>query len=87
MDFGKVLGGFWKTKIDDFRIFFGVFSKHFSNNFLEGQKIQKKSPTRQQGTHFGSARRNAQPAGEGNGRGSEALRCSRYRKMLGYSRI
>ena len=48
----------------DFRIFCDVFSKHFLNNILEGQKIEKKGPTRQQGTHFSSARRNARPPGE-----------------------
>ena len=72
MDFGKVLGGFWEAQILDFRIFFDVFSKHFSNNFLEGQKIEKKSPTRQQDTHFGSARRNAHPPGERKREGGKA---------------
>ena len=47
MDFGKVLGRFWEAKILDFRAFFDIFSKHFFNNFFEGQKIEKKSPTRQ----------------------------------------
>ena len=46
MDFGRVLGRFWESKILDFRTFFDVFSKHFSNNVWEGQKIDKKSPTR-----------------------------------------
>ena len=45
-DFGRVLGGFWEAKILDFRIFFDVFSKHFSSNVLEGKKIEKNRPTR-----------------------------------------
>ena len=50
MDFGRVLGRFWEAKILDFRTFFDVFSKHFFNIFFEGQKIEKKRPTRQQDT-------------------------------------
>ena len=37
-----ILGWFWEAKILDFRIFFHVFSKHFSNSILEGEKIEKK---------------------------------------------
>ena len=37
----SVLGEFWDAKILDFRSFFDVFSKHFSNIILEGQKIEK----------------------------------------------
>ena len=48
MDFGRVLGRFWESEILDFRIFFDVFSKHFSNNFLEGRKIAKKGPEKPQ---------------------------------------
>ena len=44
MDFGTVLGGFWEAKIVDFRIFFDVFSMHFSSNVSESQKIKEKSP-------------------------------------------
>ena len=45
IDFGWILGRFWEAQILDFRIFFDVFSKHFSNNFLEGQKNTKNHPT------------------------------------------
>ena len=44
---GRVLGGFWEPKILDFRTFFDVFSKHFSNTILEGQKIEKSGPKRE----------------------------------------
>ena len=37
-----ILGRFWEAKILDFRICFYVFSKHFSNSVLEGEKIEKK---------------------------------------------
>ena len=72
MDLGKILGRFWEAKIIDFRTFFDVFSKHFSSNVLESKKIEKNCPTKPNTTHFGSARRNARPAGEGNGRGEKA---------------
>ena len=74
MVFGRVWEGFWEAQILDFCIFFDVFAKHFSNNVLEGQKIENKSPQRERRKIFGSALRNARPAGEGNGRGSEASR-------------
>ena len=61
--------GFWEAKILDFRIFFDVFSKHFSNNFLEAQKIKKNSPTTSNSTHFGTALRNARPPGREKERG------------------
>ena len=69
--FWEILRGFWEVKILDFRIFFDVFSKHFSNNFLESQKIQKISPKKSNSIHFGTARRNARPPGREKERGSE----------------
>ena len=42
MDFGRVLGRFWETKILDFRIFFDVFSMSFFKRGSEGEKIEKK---------------------------------------------
>ena len=72
MDFGRVLEGFGEAQILDFRIFFDVFSKHFSNNFLEGQKIAKKGPTKPQAHFFGTALRNARPPGERKREGGKA---------------
>ena len=68
-----VLGGFWEAKIIDFCTFFDVFAKHFSNYILEGQKIEKNDPTRDQRKIFGSDLRNARPAGEGKREGSRSL--------------
>ena len=39
--FGTVLGRFWEAKTSIFVFFFDVFSKHFSNNALEGKKIER----------------------------------------------
>ena len=69
MDFGKVLGRFWEAKILDFRTFFDVFSKHFFKIFLEGQKIKKKSPTREHTGDFGTGLRNERPPGREEERG------------------
>ena len=73
-DFERVLGSFWEAEILDFRTFFDVFSKHFSNIFLEGQKIEKKSPTRQKMHHLGSGLRNARPPGERKREGGRSLK-------------
>ena len=67
----SVLGEFWDAKILDFRSFFDVFSKHFSNIILEGQKIEKKRPNIQNDTNFRSNLRNARPAGERKREGSK----------------
>ena len=87
--FGRVLGGvlrgFWEAENLDFRIVFDVFSKQKSKCVLEVKKIEKKRATRGQRKIFGSARRNARPPGERKREGGEALRCRRYRKVLGYS--
>ena len=72
MDFGRVLGRFREAKILDFRTFFDVFSKHFFNNFFEGQKIEKKSPTEEHRTHFGTGLRNERPPGERRREGGKA---------------
>ena len=72
MDFGRVLRRFWGAKILDFRAFFDVFSKHFFNNFLEGQKIEKKSPTEERTPHFGTGLRNERPPGERRREGGKA---------------
>ena len=84
---GTVWGGVWEAKIVDFRTFFNVFSKLFLNNVLEGQKVDKNSLLGKVSGHFGSARRNARPAGERKREGSEASGGRRYRKELGESRI
>ena len=73
MDFGRVLGRFWEAKILDFRTFFDVFSKHFFNNFFEGQKIEKKSPTEGEYTYFGTGLRNERPLGERKREGGQCL--------------
>ena len=67
-----VLGRFWGAKILDFRTFFDVFSKYFFNDFFEGQKIEKKSPTRQKDTHFGTGLRNERALGERKREGGQA---------------
>ena len=72
MDFERVLEGLWEAKILDFRIFFDVFSKHFFNNFLEGQKIAKKGPKKPRRTHFGMGLRNERPPGERKREGGQA---------------
>ena len=72
IDFGWTLGGFWGAKILDFRTFFDVFSKHFFNSFLEGQKIAKKGPKKPRGTHFGTGLRNERPLGERKREGGQA---------------
>ena len=76
IDFGWILGGFWEgfgeAKILDFRTFFDVFSKHFFNIFLEGQKIEKKRPTEEHRTHFGTGLRNERPLGERKREGGQA---------------
>ena len=73
MDFGRVLGRFWEAKILDFRAFFDVFSKHLFDDFLEGQKIEKKSPTREHTTHFGAGLRNERTLGERKREGGQCL--------------
>ena len=40
--FGRVWGGFWETKILDFRIFVDVFSKSFLKRVPEGDKVDQK---------------------------------------------
>ena len=37
----SILGPFWEAKIDDFRIFFVIFSMQNLECKLEGQKIEK----------------------------------------------
>ena len=74
MDFGKVLGEFWKAQIVDFRIFFDVFSKDFSNCISEGQKIEKKRPTKEQDTHFGAGLAKCAASGGEKKRGGEKPR-------------
>ena len=85
--FGSFLGGFWEAKILDFRTFCVTFSMLFSNNVLKARKIEKKQPTEDRRTIFGSDLRNARPAGERIREGSEASRDRRYRKRAGASRL
>ena len=73
MDFGRVLGEFWEAKILDFRIFFDVFSKHFSNIILEGQKIEKSGPKRERTDDVGTGRRNGWSPGREIKRGVQSL--------------
>ena len=73
MDFGRGLGGVWEAKILDFRIFFDIFSKHFFNDFFEGQKIEKKSPTEEHTSHFGTGLRNERTLGERKREGGQCL--------------
>ena len=85
--FATVLGGFWKARNLDFRMFFDVFSKQTSKCVLEAKKVEKKRPPGDRRKFFGSAWRNARPSGERKREGSEALRCRRYRKELGEAEL
>ena len=53
-----------EAKTLDFRIFFVIFSKQILKEFLEGEKIEKKSVRRRFAGDFCSARRNVHGPGE-----------------------
>ena len=72
LDFGKDLGGFWESKIINFRTFSHVFWKQISNNVLEAKKIEKNGSKTTMGHHLGWDLRNVRPAGERKREGSEA---------------
>ena len=57
MDFGRVLGGFWEAKIDDFRTFFDVFSKSFLKRVSEDEKMHQDEPTRRPWCKIGTGLR------------------------------
>ena len=76
IDFGWILGGFWggfgKPKSLIFALF-SIFSRSiFLTIFFEGQKIEKKSPTEEHRTHFGTGLRNERPPGERRREGGKA---------------
>ena len=86
-DFGEVLGGFWDLKILDFRTFFDVFSKHFSSNVLDSQKIEKNCPTREHTSSFWVGPAECAASGGEKKRGGQGLRCSRCRKQAECRRV
>ena len=72
-DFGRVLGGVWEAKILDFRTFFDVFSKSFSQHAWEGQKIDPRDPTRVESANLVADSGGPQPPGERKREGNKSL--------------
>ena len=77
--------GFGKPKSSIFALFSMFFRSIFRATFWKAKKSKKIAQQRTNTTLFGSARRNARPPGERKREGGEALRCRRYRTVLGYS--
>ena len=79
---GRVLGGFWDTKILDFHNFFDVFWKSFSKRVREGSKIDPRSLQVRKLRFFASGFRSSPPPGE---RKREGIKSLAHHQELGLS--
>ena len=73
---------FWEAKIIDFRIFFDIFWKYFSNNVVNAKKIVKIVHKDDKVNFLGSDLRNARLLGRDKERGYKRLEPEILKEVL-----